>query len=476
MPFKDVREFIDKLEKDGEAIRIEDEVDWNLEAGAMVRRSSEEDLPAPFFQKVKGYPDGYRLFGAPGANYRRIAIAMDLKPETHPRDIMKAYLEGKKEPLEPKIVKDGPCKENVHTGDEVDLLEFPVPMIHESDGGRYIGTWHLTVSKDLDSDWVNWGMYRHMLQNKNTVGILLASESKHLWSMYSKGYQPRSKPMEVAIAIGTEPVSSLCAATYMKHGVSEGAIAGGIRREPVEMIKCETVDLLVPATSEIVIEGSIKPGDTMVEGPFGEAPGYMSGLQMPRPAIRVKAVTHRNNPILTMSCMGIPVDDNCILAVTKGAELLEILRARGLAVADVSIFPEGAYLVAAVSVKKTYAGVADDIAHTIWGTHIGPSIPYIIVVEDDVDPFNIKQVLHAIATKCHPYKSIYKLERGPANNLIPWLSRYERTYEIGGRVYFDCTWPLDWDPKDVPKRISFAEAYPPKIQQKALDMWRKYGY
>jgi len=476
MPFKDLREFIAKLEKEGEAQRIEEEVDWNLEVGAMLRRAAETGSPAPFFQKIKDYPEGYRIFAGGAAKYSQMAVAMDMAPDTHPREIIEEYTRRRLQPIKPVLVSDGPCKENIHIGDDVDLLEFPVPMVHEGDGGRYIGTWHATISKDLDSDWVNWGMYRHMLQNKNTVGILQADRAKHLWSMYTKGYQARNKPLEVAIAIGTEPISAFLSATWAPYGVSEVELAGGIRGEPVELVKCETVDLEVPATSEIVIEGEMRPDDMMDEGPFGEFTGYKAGLRAPRPVIRVKAVTHRNNPILTVSCMGVPTHDDAVVCLTKASDVLEALRARGLPVTGVSLPPEAVTLLIVVAVKVTYAHIAEDIAHVIFGMIAGHSSPYLIVVEDDVDPFDLRQVLHALVTKCHPSRGIVRQEHSPVSRILPFLNREEQKHGSGAKVYFDCTWPREWDPADVPQRITFAEAYPLEIQEKALAKWRKYGY
>ncbi len=475
MPFKDVREFISRLEEAGEAQRIEEEVDWDLEAGAMLRRCHELGLPAPFFQKIKGYPEGYRLFGGPLSKFKRIAIAMDMEPNTPYKELMEEYLQRKQRLIKPVLVNDGPCKENIKTGDKIDLLEFPVPMMHDGDGGRYMGTFHLTIAKDLDSNLVNWGMYRHMLHNKNTLGIQ-AEPRTHHGMMYHQGYEPRNKPMEVAIVIGVEPISTFCAASPVPYGVSEADIAGAIRGEPIELIKCETVDLTVPATAEIVIEGEIRPHERMDEGPFGEYTGYMASRKVPRPVIHVKAVTHRNNPILTMSCVGIPVDDNVIHSVTGGAELLEALRARGLPVTGVCLFPETSYFLAAVAVKAPFANVAGEIAHVIWATKEGGGIAYLIVVDDDVDPSNMTQVLHAWATKCHPYRGIVRLEHTIKAGLAPWVNHHERQYRMGARAYFDCTWPLDWEPEDIPKKVSFTTSYPPEIQQKALAKWRKYGY
>ena len=476
MPFKDLREFIARLEKEGEAVRIEEEVDWNLEAGAMLRRAADGGLPVPFLQKIKDYPEGYRIFAGGAAKYSQMAVAMDMAPDTHPRELIEEFTRRRHRAIKPRLVSDGPCKENIHIGDEVDLLEFPVPMLHGGDGGRYIGTWHVTISKDSDSDWVNWGMYRHMLQNKNTIGILQASRAKHLWTIYTRGYQPKNKPMEVAIVLGTEPISAFCAATWAPYGVSEVDMAGGIRGEPVELVKCETVDLEVPATAEIVIEGEMRPDDMMGEGPYGEYSGYRTGVNTPRPVIRVKAVTHRNNPIFTMSCSGTPMHDDSIQALTKASALLEALRARGLPVTGISLPVEAANLLAVVAVKVTYSHIAEDIAHVIWGTHAGHVTPYLMVVEDDVDPFDTRQVLHAFATKCHPYRGIIRMEHSPVINAIPFLNLKEQEYQSGAKAYFDCTWPRDWDPADVPQRITFTEAYPSEVQERVLAIWHKYGY
>jgi phenylphosphate carboxylase alpha subunit len=478
MPFKDLREFIARLEEEGEAVRIEEEVDWNLEASAILRRSAEEGLPAPIFQKIKGYPQGYRLFGNSANSFRRMAISMDLKADTHPRELVEEYLRRRQKQMKPVLVSNGPCKENIHTGADVNLLEFPIPMQHEGDGGRYIGTWHVTIVKDPDSDWVNWGMYRHMLQSKNAVGILQASLAKHLAIIRDRSYLPKKKAMEVAIAIGVEPISAMCAASPLPVGVSEVDVVGGIRGEPVELVKCETVDLAVPATAEIVIEGEIRPDDTMDEGPFGEFTGYMGGAREPRPVIRVSAITHRNDPILTCSCSGIPVDDNAVFSMTKAAEILELMRAEGKPVTGVFVPLVTTHMLAIVAVNKAhYPGVAEDIAHLIWASgSIGHETPYVIIVDDDADPFNLNEVCHALITKCHPTRGIVRLEHSPVISIVPWLDREERKARLGARAYFDCTWPLDWDPADVPKRISFKQSYPAEVQKKALDIWRKHGY
>ena len=440
----------------------------------MTRRSSELGLPAPFFQKLKGYPQGYRLFGEALSTHRRIAIAMEMDANTSVKELIKEYSKRKQSPIKPILVKNGPCKENIRKGSDVNLLEFPVPLIHEGDGGRYIGTWHLTICKDLNSDWVNWGTYRHMLHDQNTIG-LQAGPPTHLRRIM-QGWEDKGKPMEIAIALGVEPISTLCAAAPIAYGVSELDIIGGIRREPMHLIKCETVDLEVPATAEIVIEGEVGHQETMEEGPFGEYTGFMGGHREPRPVIRVKAVTFRNNPILTMANEGTPVTaTHATQSVTRSAECFDILRAQGVPVTGAYEFPEGCTLVVVVAIRAGLAR-ADDVAHAIWASRLGVSTPYVIVVEDDVDPFDLKQVLHAVVSKCHPWRGIVRLERTRGQALLPFLSRNEQKNLIGARAYFDCTWPADWDPNDIPIKCSFEKMYPLDIQQKALAKWRKYGH
>ncbi|MBI4186589.1 MAG: UbiD family decarboxylase [Chloroflexi bacterium] len=478
MPFKDLREFIARLEKEGQIQRIKEEVDWNLEAGAIIRWANEKGLPAPFFEKIKDYPDGYRIFGSPLGTQKRLAIAMDMDPNASVKEMQEEYLKRKQKPIKPALVKDAPCKENIYLGDKVDLLKLPVPFQHLCDGGRYLGTWHATINKDPDTGWANWGMYRHMLQNRNTLGIE-AGPYTDFGKIHAQKYLARNKAMEVAISIGPEPISTFIAASCQPYGVSEVDIVGGIRGEPLKIVKCETVDLEVPATSEIVIEGEIRPGDEMEEGPFAEFTGYMVTLRCPRPVIRVKAITYRNSPILTMTCMGMPViDDNVLNEVSLAADLKEVLLTRGLPVTGVSLFKEVCWTLAVVAVKVPYANVASDIAHVLWASRAGFALTYIIIVEDDVDPFNMGEVFHALATKCHPYKGIVRLEHATALSYEPWADHHERQYRIGARTYFDCTWPLDWGPADMPIKASFnnPKVYPPEVQEKALAKWHKYGY
>lgn len=477
MALKDQREFIKLLEKHGEVQRIKQEVDWNLEAGAILRRTYERSLPAPYFLKIKGYPSDKSAFGGTTASHKRVALAWGLPANSTYQELEEFYLKGRDHPIKPTHVKSGPCKEVVITGDKVNLFDFPAPMLHEGDGGRYLNTWHAVITKDPDTGWVNWGMYRSMIHTKNTMGGLFEPH-QHIGYHYYQKYEARNKPMPFAIAIGPEPTCAMAACTFMPYFVAEVDVAGGLRKAPVDLVKCETNDLLVPATSEIVLEGEVPPYERVYEGPFGEYTGYRASPRDKRPVYHVKAITHRKNPILTMSCMGMPIDDcDGIMSITSGAEILAELRSKGQPVTGVNMPPECAELLLIVAVKTTEPNIAFRIASMVWTTQAGRTPSHVIVVQDDVDPCNLPQVMHALASKCHPWRGVNKIEHGVAHALAPWSSLHERLNRVSGKTWYDCTWPMDWDPSiAVPPRASFDNIYSKEVQQHVLKNWKKYGF
>lgn len=483
MAIRDLRDYIAILDKEGEIQPIESEVDWNLEVGAIIRRSYDLRAPSPFFQKIKGYPKGYRILGAPAglsksssSPYRRLSLSFGMNPASSIKTIIEDYIRRKKSPVKPVCVSTAPCKENIHIGDEVDLLEFPAPLIHQGDGGRYVGTWHLVITKDPDGGWVNWGMYRLMIHDRKTMGGIIYP-NQHIGLIYQK-YEERNQPMEYAIAIGTEPVSPLIAATRIPLGINESDIVGGIRGEPLELVHCETVDLEVPASSEIVIEGIVLPGERKEEGPFGEYTGYRVRERALRPVYHVKAITHRNNPILTASCMGVPVDDAAVITcVTKAAEILDELWKSKFPVKMVYCPPEGVGHLTIVSTKVPYPYYVNQLARAIWGsTGWGRSCWYLVIVEDDIDVTQMDQVIWAFTTRCHPYRGIYREANAPGHSLLPFLDPQEKRSFKAAYALFDCTWPKNWPKEAIPEKASFEAMWPEEIQKKVLENWTKYGY
>lgn len=483
-PFQDMRQFLDALEEAGELVKVNAEVDWNVEAGAILRRCCEIGAPAPFFQKIKGYPEGFnRLAGGQMAGsskgvFRRQAIAMGMDLNTPPSEIIDEFIRRMNNPIKPVIVKSGPCKENVLKGDDVDLLKFPAPMIHKGDGGRYLCTWHAQVTKDLDSEWVNWGMYRLHVLGRKTLASQVES-FRHEGVIFYGKYEPRNKTMPVSVAIGPDPICAMAACTDAPAGVSEADIAGGLRKAPVEVVKCETNDLYVPAHSEIVIEGRIVPGERSEEGPHGEYTGYRVSERsnMERLLLRVDAITFRNNPILPMSCMGMPVDDSHATAsLTQSAALLQEVRAKGISVKGLFVPPWGPWGSAVVSLKKPYPAILHQVAAVIWGQSVGRQVNYIIFIEDTADPYDAQSVLHEIIFKCHPIRGIRRFEQGPGSPLVPYLTAYERHFMFGAAAIIDCTAPMDWPFPPIESRFTNPLLYPEEIQEKVLSRWKEYGF
>ena len=219
----DLRSFIQRLDQEGELARVRAEVDWKYELGAIARKVfGPPPGPALLFENVKDYDTPVFVGGL--QTVRRIAIALDLDPDTDEVSLFQEYVSRLDHPLEPVTVKDGPCKENKYFGDEVNVLKFPVPWWNEQDGGRYIGTWHQVVTKDPETGWTNVGTYRMMVHEPNVCGIQF-SPYQHIAQMYSK-YQKMNRPMPVAVSIGNDPTAMFVSASPFPAGINEWTMAG----------------------------------------------------------------------------------------------------------------------------------------------------------------------------------------------------------------------------------------------------------
>jgi 4-hydroxy-3-polyprenylbenzoate decarboxylase len=283
--------------------------------------------------------------------------------------------------------------------------------------------------------------------------------------------------MEFAVVVGTEPISTIMAATRCLPGVDEASVAGAIRRKPVELTKCETVDLYVPATAEIVIEGIVPPHERVSEGPFGEYTGYLPPDSTPKPVFKVTAITHRTNPIQVHSVMGVPVDDSAVVTtVIRAANILEELKNKGFPVKTVYCPPEAVCHMAIISTKVPFANFAKHLAFAVWGSSPGRTTWYLIVVNDDVDVTSWEEVLWALTTRLHPQRGIFTTGASWGIRLLPFVSEYERENGLGSQVLFDCTWPKEWPEEQIPKVASFEGVWPEEIRQKVLRNWEAYGF
>jgi 4-hydroxy-3-polyprenylbenzoate decarboxylase len=279
--------------------------------------------------------------------------------------------------------------------------------------------------------------------------------------------------MPIAIAIGTEPVSSAIAGSPVPAGVSEPDMVGGIRGEPVDLVRCETIDLYVPATAEIVIEGEVPPGRRLDEGPFGEFTGYMAAERAPRPVIEVKCITYRTNPILTISNIGKPWEEESVLGSAAWSAMLgQALRDRGCQFKDVYVPPPLQCVV--LSVKPPYPGYLHTLASAIWSTKLGIYRPYIFFVGEDVDVTDMEDVMWCVTTRLNPGRGIHVQHDTPALSLWPWLDPEQRRLRRASRVYFDATFPPEWGDA-TPKVIDFKQGWPDEIQRLVLERWAEYG-
>jgi len=473
MAHKDFRSFLAAIESSGDLVTINDEVDWDQELSGIGRLGCERNGPAFLFTNIKDYGARMRVAANPIATWRRLAVALGLPADTPLRRLYQVYAEREDKAIPPILVNSGACKDVIIPGDKVDLFDLPVPMVHEGDGGRYLGTWDLVVSKDANSDWVNWGMYRFMIHNERLL-TGYPRPTSHLGKMLLEGYVPQGRPMPIAIVIGADLPSHIAAAATFRISGNEADLAGGLGERPVELIKCETSDLYVPASAEMVIEAEIYPDRVAQEGPYGEYPGYRSGEMGNAICARVTAITHRRDPILTLDTTGFMDSSATTTSISGAIAIKRRLEKHNVPVSEVYIPPEGGVHLAVVSVRRGGADIAQKVVEVLTARRALMS--KIIVVDDDVDVFNMAAVIHAFATKCHPDRGTHITRyQGRANALTPAYSLEERTARSGATVAFDATWPPQWPAETTPIRATLDSMYAPDVQRRVLARWKTLG-
>ncbi len=409
--FDDLREFIQKSEEMDECRFIEG-ADWDLEIGNITELGiSVPESPLLVFDKIKGYPPGYRVTSNILTSYKRLALVFGLPLNLRGIEQVKAYREKVREykPVPPVYVKTGPVKENVLTGDDIDLFKFPAPKWHQYDGGRYIGTGVSVIQKDPDSGWVNMGVYRTQIIDKNSVGF--HSIAGHHGALIAQKYWGRGQSCPIAIVCGAGPQIWLATVCPSPINVDELDYAGWMKGSPVEVVRGEAVDLPIPANAELVLEGELLPPDreTVMEGPFGEWEGYYSGVRSIHPVVKVKAVLHRNDPIILGAPMAVGHDDIMGTTFENSAQLWDELDRQIPGVKGVYFVPAARRrCMIVVSLKQMYPGHAKQAALITAGvypgaTHVGR---WVITVDDDIDPTNITEVLWALGTRCDPKSQI----------------------------------------------------------------------
>jgi 4-hydroxy-3-polyprenylbenzoate decarboxylase len=310
------------LEREKELIRVREAVDWKYEIGERTREAvvSQKNAPAFLFEKVKDYP-GHRVLTNGLGSYSRFAIALGLDSATSFSQIVQTFKERARHPIPPVMVEDGPVEANVYSGNEVDLFQLPVPWWSRQDGGRYIGTWHLNITKDPDVGVRNVGIYRMQIIDQGKTSISFSPKSHLARHLHKAG--SNNQPLEMAVAIGVDETLIMAGAAALPYGSDEFHLAGGLAREPVKLLKCKTVDLEVPSSAEIVLEGKILPNVRIKEGPFLDYSGIPNSDE--RAAVfEVTRMIFRNNPIFRGAAIGIPgSEDHLLFSLLSRANYLD---------------------------------------------------------------------------------------------------------------------------------------------------------
>ena len=490
---RSLREFLDELDKIDDVQTIDAEVDWNLEAGAIIRRSYDLRAPAPLFTNLTGYQGtGFRLLGAPGAlssaehAFARIALALGLPADTSGQEIVEALAAAREKPGIPPVVVDresAPCKENVVTGADVDLFAFPTPLIHGNDGGRYLQIYGMNIVKTPDGSWTNWSINRMMIAGKDTLACLIPGP-QHLGIIRSK-WTGIGKPMPIALAIGVEPGLPFVGGMPIPEGEDESHYLGALFGEGIEVVPAETVDLLVPATAEMVMEGYISLDETVMEGPFNEFPGYIATNASPKALFRVTAITYRDGAIQPVVAAGPPVEeDHTIIGVTSAAEILHLLRGAGLPIASCWYNFEAAVHWLTIAVRSDWHATTglssgeliDRVAGVIFTGKPSVNAPKILLVEDDVDITDLAQVVWAFATRSHPERGEIHFPHKLSMQLAVYLSEEESHTFTAGKVIYNCLLADLYPEGRRPVKGSFENGWPAEIQQRVLDSWQAYGF
>jgi len=469
MSTRDLRQWIQDAERLGEIRHIHG-AQWDTEIGAITELAQHrENGPAVLFDEVPGYPKGYRILVNSLGSLRRTALTLGLDTSIdRPMDLIRAWRERSKRlmPIPAKMVDKGPVMENIDTGKNVNVLKFPTPKWHEHDGGRYIGTGSIDITRDPEEGWVNLGTYRVMIHDETTVGFYI-SPGKHGRIQREKWFASK-QPMKVAVSIGHDPLIFLAGSIEVPYGVSEYDWVGGVYGEPVEVIEGPETGLPLPASAEIVIEGTADPTEFRAEGPFGEWTGYYASSTRPEPIIKVERVMYRNTPIMLGSPPGKPPSElTAYRAVLRSALIWDEMEKAGVPdIRGIWCHPAGGTrLFVIVAIKQRYAGHAKQAALAAMGCRAGAYLGrYVVVVDEDIDPTDTFEVLWAMTTRVDPEKDIEIIRRmwsGPLDPIIPQGQK-----GFNSRAIIDATRPYDW--KDQFPMVAVSS---PEVLEAARKKW-----
>jgi UbiD family decarboxylase len=427
-PIQDLRDWLERVDEMGELIRIKEPLDCTEEMSAIGYLVAKQNpSPAILMEKTKGYENSpvgaLHLWNILGPSFKRIALTLEEPPDTPTVELIRRVKDKLKKRIPPREVPKNQARfyENSQTGDQIDLEALPIAKHWPLDGGRYAGTADAVITRDPDSGYLNVGTYRMMLQGKNQVGLYLSPGKDarlHITRAWQKG-----EAIQVAACWGIDPLFMVIGSQTFAKNVSEYEYAGGIKGQPIPVVRGTTTDLLIPANAEFVIEGIIRPNSVKTEGPFGEFPGYYGRPEAGCPLVEVTAVHHRNKPILTNALMAdYPSNEQSgFFSIIRSARIWDDFDKLGIpGIQGVYCHPAaaGGFGMTVISLEQRYAG------HAAQALALAAQVPggayytkWIIAVDEDVDPTDINQVIWAMSSRCNPIEDIDILR----NTWSTWL-------------------------------------------------------
>jgi UbiD family decarboxylase len=469
----DLRQYIESIKPTGEFELVKG-ADWNLEIGAITDMNARRRGPCLLFDEIKGYPKGYRVLTCMLGGPKRLSLTLGLGNLENHNQIVSA-LEGKPTEWEskaanypPHYVSSSELMQNKFSSEDnnIDFLKFPTPYWHEGDGGRYIGTGGTVITRDPEGGKINLGTYRVMIQGKDLVGVHI--EKFHHGSIHVRKYHKEGKPCPVVLSFGHDPLVFVASSLPVPYEIPELGYAGAVRGEPIDVIEGPVTGLPIPASSEIAVEGYIYPDDLMDEGPFGEFTGYFGGERAPRAVLRPKAVYHRNDPIILGSLTSKPPHDySYFRTIVQSASVKDRLRRAGVpGVTGVWYHECGClYFWSVVAIKQQYPGHARQAGHVAalcgevsgWGR-------YIIVVDDDIDPTNLEDVVWALSTRSDPATSTDFIQKTSTGSLDPLARKPAEVFYTSRAVIVACK-PYEWMDK-FPKVVQVSNELKAQVRAK----------
>ena len=459
MKYKDLRDFIDKLEQVGQLQRVRTEIDPHLEMTEICDRTLRAGGPAILFENPKGHhiPVLGNLFGTP----QRVALGMGQEDVAALREVgrLLAFL---KEPDPPKGMKDAwqklpifkkvldmapkrvsrpPCQAQVIEGKVVDLASLPIQTCWPGDAGPLI-TWGLVVTRGPEKSRQNLGIYRQQVIGRNKVIMRWLSHRGGALDFRDWQQAHPGEPFPIAVALGADPATIWGAVTPVPDSLSEYAFAGLLRGSRTELARCLGNELQVPASAEFVLEGVIHPNETAAEGPFGDHTGYYNEVDE-FPVFTIERITHRDNPIYHSTYTGRPPDEPAVLGVALNEVFVPILQKQFPEIIDFYLPPEGcSYRLAVVAMRKQYPGHAKRVMMGVWSfLRQFMYTKFVIVVDDDVNVRDWKDVIWAMTTRMDPARDTVMVENTP----IDYLDFASPVSGLGSKIGFDATnkWPSE---------------------------------